>query len=99
MSNRALFEIQARANSAERDAFNERCAALAVAGQRLFAKIRPSSKYFGQGVEGELFPVAITPDGEYPVHGGSGGQYRLLDVDLFVNFDDATQPIQINFKS
>lgn len=91
--------MQARADSAERDAFKERCAALAAAGQRLFAKIRPGSKYFEQGVKGELFPVAITPDGEYPVHGGPGGQYRLLDVDLFVNFDEATQPIQITFQS
>lgn len=52
--------------------------------QNLFARIRKSSKYFGQTPPGELFEVCIVGGGEYLVQGGPGGQYRLADVDLFV---------------
>ena len=68
-------------------------------GQRLLAKIRPSSKYFEQGVEGELFPVTIAPIGLHIVQGGPGGRYQLVDVDLFAIFNDETPPIQITFES
>lgn len=65
-------------------------------GQRLLARIRPSSKYHGQGEEGALFPVCVGPAGEYCVAGGPGGQYRLQDVDLFAVFDEDRPPIQIS---
>lgn len=64
-------------------------------GQKLLARIRPGSKYYGQGQEGELFAVCIGPGGEYTVVGGPGGQYRLSDVDLFAVFDESEPPIQI----
>lgn len=58
----------------------------ANAGQQLHAKIKRSSKYYGQGQLGALFPVFIDAQnkGEYVVQGGPGGQYRLTDVNLFV---------------
>lgn len=67
-------------------------------GQKLLARIRPSSKYYGQGNEGELFAVCIGPGGEYRVLGGPGGQYRLSDVELFAVFDDKNPPTQITFS-
>lgn len=55
-------------------------------GQQLFAKIKKSSKYYGQGEKGELFPVYVVhgPALEYVVKGGEGGQYRLIDVNLYI---------------
>ena len=47
-------------------------------GQKLLARIRPTSKYYGQGTEDELFAVCIGPGSEYIVVGGPGGQYRPL---------------------
>ena len=61
-------------------------------GQKLMARIRPSSKYYGQGEEDALFAVCIGPGGEYNV---LGGQYRLSDVDLFAVFDERRPPAQI----
>lgn len=54
--------------------------------QQIYAKIKRSSKYYGQTERGELFKVHIAPQGgwEYVVKGGPGGQYRLSDVNLFV---------------
>lgn len=72
-----------------------RQAVLTEQGQRLLARIRPSSKYYGQGEEGALFAVCIGPSGEYSVLGGPGGQYRLSDVDLFAIFDESRPPTQI----
>lgn len=66
-------------------------------GQKLLARIRPSSKYYGQGEEDTLFAVCIGPGGEYNVLGGPGGQYRLSDVDLFAVFDERRPPTQITF--
>ena len=55
-------------------------------GQQLFAKIKRSSKYYGQGEKGALFEVFV--EGGHPeaylVQGGPGGQYRLADVNLFI---------------
>ncbi len=52
--------------------------------QQIFAKIKRSSKYFGQG-DGKLFKVTIDGgDWEYRVKGGPGTQYRLVDVNLYV---------------
>lgn len=55
-------------------------------GQQLYAKIKRTSKYYGQGEKGALFPVFVKagyPEG-YMVQGGPGGQYRLSDVNLYV---------------
>lgn len=68
-------------------------------GQKLLARIRPGSKYHGQGEEGALFVVCIGPGGDYSVAGGPGEKYRLSDVDLFAVFDESRPPIQITFGS
>ena len=78
-------------------AIEARQAVLTQDGQQLLARIRPTSKYYGQGDEGTLFPVCIGPAGEYCVLGGPGGQYRLSDVDLFAAFDEKKPPTQITF--
>lgn len=54
--------------------------------QQIYARIKRSSRYYGQGDRGELFDVMIKAAGgdEYVVHGGPGGRYRLRDVNLFV---------------
>jgi len=72
---------------------------LTQGGQKLLARIRPTSKYYGQGDEGGLFAVCIGTSGEYSVLGGPGGQYRLCDVDLFAVFDEAKPPTQITFAN
>lgn len=80
-------------------AIEARQAVLTNEGQKLLARIRPTSKYYGQGVEGTLFSVCIGPAGEYSVLGGPGGQYRLSDVDLFAVFDEKKPPTQITFAN
>jgi hypothetical protein len=80
-------------------AFEAKCEASLVTGQKLFARIRESSKYFGQSDAGQLFPVVVTSQKEYTVVGGPGGQYRLKDVDLFVSFEEGAAPIQITFEA
>lgn len=92
---REIDEDEARAKHA---AFEAKCHAVRAAGQRLRARIRPSSKYFGQGDEGGLFPVAVASADEYCVVGGPGGKYRLRDVDLFAVFSDDVAPIQVTFE-
>lgn len=55
-------------------------------GQQLYAKIKRSSKYYGQGKKGALFEVFVEaghPEA-YLVQGGPGGQYRLVDVNLYI---------------
>ena len=92
---REIDEDVARASHA---AFEAKCHVVRAKGQRLLARIRPSSKYFGQGDEGSLFPVAVASADEYAVVGGPGGKYRLRDVDLFAVFSDDVAPIQITFE-
>lgn len=55
-------------------------------GQQLYAKIKRSSKYYGQGEKGELFEVFVEAGNPaaYLVQGGPGGQYRLSDVNLYI---------------
>lgn len=82
-------------------AIESRQADLNTSGQRLLARVRPTSKYSGQGgsrQEGALFPVCVGPAGQYYVAGGPGGQYRLQDVDLFAVFEDSAPPVQITFE-
>lgn len=59
-------------------------------GVRLWAQIRPRSKYAGQTKPGERFRVAIGSDQfeGYVVIGGPGGRYRLEDVRLFAEAID-----------
>ena len=55
-------------------------------GQQLYAKIKRSSKYYGQGKVGDFFEVYVEA-GEptsYLVQGGPGGQYKLSDVNLYI---------------
>lgn len=58
-------------------------------GQQIYACIKKSSKYYGQGQCGALFPVFVLAKelGDYHVQGGPGGQYRLSDVNLYVVAD------------
>lgn len=79
-------------------AIESRQAELKLRGQQLLARIRPTSKYYGQGEEGAMFPVCVGPAGQYCVAGGPGGQYRLQDVDLFAVFEDSAPPVQITFE-
>lgn len=53
--------------------------------QQLYAKIKKSSKYYGQTAPGKLFEVHVEKEGgwEYVVH-GNNNDYRLVDVNLFV---------------
>lgn len=55
------------------------------ATQQIYAKIKRSSKYYGQSKLGERFEAHIQyQDGwEYVVH-GNDNDYRLSDVNLFV---------------
>ena len=62
--------------------------------QQIYAKVKKSSKYYGQNEwakqSGE-FPFPVTIDvrtcDSYRVRGGPGGQYRMEDVNLFVVAD------------
>lgn len=90
-----LRQIDMGAARAQMAAFDARCAELRGTGQKLLARIRKASKYYGQGNEGELFPVVVASKDDYGVIGGPGGQYRLADVDLFVVFADGDDPIQL----
>ncbi len=60
---------------------------------QLYAKIKPSSKYYHQNEwakkEGKFpFRVQIVPQWDaYWVQGGPGGQYWFEDVDLFIIVD------------
>ena len=75
--------LEGRAKSA---AYKAQKQALVEQGQQIYAKIKKSSKYYGQTSPGELFAVFIDASmrSEYRVQGGPGEQYRLADVNLFV---------------
>lgn len=53
-------------------------------GQQLHARIKKSSEYAHQ--TDQLFPVRVgtPPYGNYAVHGGPGGVYRLSDVEFYI---------------
>ena len=82
--------------AAEDEAHQADIARRSAAGTRLVAKIKKSSKYFGQSsvadrlagrprTDAEFFPIVVVDDGpcDYVLAGGPGGRYRLADVDLF----------------
>ena len=100
-SNNAVIETEMRTVTleeiaAEDEAHRADIARRSAAGARLVAKIKKSSKYYGQSsfadrmagrprTDAEIFPVVVVDDGpcDYVLAGGPGGQYRLADVDLF----------------
>lgn len=53
-------------------------------GQQLHARIKKNSEYAHQ--TDRLFPVRVgkPPYGNYAVHGGPGGVYRLSDLEFYV---------------
>jgi len=53
-------------------------------GQQLHAYIKRKSEYAHQSKA--LFPVRVgkAPHGDYIVHGGPGGVYRMSDVEFYV---------------
>ncbi|UKD15438.1 hypothetical protein L3V59_21050 [Burkholderia aenigmatica] len=57
--------------------------------QQIHAKIKRTSKYYGQTQPGKLFPVQISPlhRDEYVVN-GNNNFYRLRDVNLFIVGED-----------
>lgn len=61
-----------------------------------YARIRPSSKYFGQDT-GKPFPVTLNAGDNrgYIWQGGPGGQYRHSDLMLFSGGPDDLQPIPL----
>lgn len=89
-----------------RDRYREKCADMKIHGQHLYAKIKPTSKYFYQNEIAQkdpekwgCFPFKVwvggnDPLGGYLVHGGPGGQYCLSDVNLFIV--DEGREIQIS---
>lgn len=60
--------------------------------QQLYAKIKKSSKYYGQTAPGERFEVHIRHQGGYEyVVRGNNNDYRLADVNLFVVSDEGIE--------
>ncbi|AMR80228.1 hypothetical protein [Cupriavidus nantongensis] len=61
--------------------------------QQIYARIKRTSKYYGQTEKGAMFPVQLDPHkgkSEYVVHGNSN-DYRLADVQLFIVGGDGTE--------
>ncbi|WP_337881742.1 hypothetical protein [Chromobacterium haemolyticum] len=82
-----LFDMNTKEGRDAVDAYEKEREAMVTKGQQLYAKIKRSSKYYGQTKPHEVFCVYIVAEpcgGEYVVQGGPGGQYRLRDVNLFV---------------
>ena len=60
--------------------------------QQIYAKLKKTSKYFGQAEPSERFPVRLDQQGlnEYVVL-GNRKSYRLKDVNLFVLCEDGRE--------
>ena len=57
---------------------------------KVYANVRPESKYYEQQVQGKPFPVRLEPDiGGYHWVGGIGGQYRTADLHFFVEIENS----------
>jgi hypothetical protein len=56
--------------------------------QQLVARIKRSSKYWGQTPPNQWFDVRVVDDASYRVR-GNDNNYRLSDVVLGVRIDDA----------
>lgn len=86
MGDRRLLDLGTQEGRAESARYAAEKAEKVRGGQQLYAKIKRSSKYFGQGEKGALFEVFVeagNPE-SYLVQGGPGGQYRLADVNLYI---------------
>lgn len=57
--------------------------------QQLVARIKRSSKYYGQTKPGEWFDVRVVDDAMYRLR-GNGNNYRLSDVVIGILIDDRT---------
>lgn len=91
-----IFDMNTKEGRDAVAAYEKQREAMTTKGQQLYAKIKRSSKYYGQAGRNEIFPVYIVGGpgwGEYIVQGGPGGQYRLHDVNLFVIHDGFQQRI------
>jgi hypothetical protein len=58
-------------------------------GQQLVARIKRSSKYYGQTKPGEWFDVHVVKDFGYTLR-GNNNNYRCCDVAFGVRLDDGT---------
>jgi hypothetical protein len=56
---------------------------------QLVARIKRSSKYYGQTERGEWFDVRVVGDRSYPLR-GNNNNYRISDVNFGVRLDDGT---------
>jgi hypothetical protein len=63
------------------------CGEVRAAEPRLMARIKRTSKYYGQTPPGEWFDVRFVDDGGYPVL-GNHNRYRLSDVILGVRLGE-----------
>lgn len=81
-----ICDVGTTAGRAKVAAYEAEKAKKVKSGQQLYAKIKRTSKYYGQGEHGALFPVYVEARWAkgYAVQGGPGGQYRLIDVNLFI---------------
>ena len=57
--------------------------------QQLVARIKRTSKYWGQTAPNEWFDVRVVADTHYPLR-GNNNNYRLIDVVLGIRFADAS---------
>lgn len=80
------YDLNTAEGNAVVEAYETERAEKVKEGQQLWARIKRTSKYYGQGTKGELFKVRVTTlvFDDYMVLGGPGGQYRLRDVNLYV---------------
>ena len=81
-----ILDMATPEGRAECERYDAEKAEKVKSGQQLYAKIKRSSKYYGQGEKGALFEVFVEaghPEA-YLVQGGPGGQYRLADVNLYI---------------
>lgn len=86
MEHMQIFDMATPKGRAEIERYEAERAEKVTTGQQLYAKIKRSSKYYGQTGKCALFPVYVIHGGAggYVIQGGPGGQYRLEDVNLFV---------------
>lgn len=69
-----LVKIDKEVARADLVVLKAHCEVLMDTRKKLLGRIRTTSKYFGQGEEGQLFPVVAVSSEEYGVIGGPCGQ-------------------------
>jgi hypothetical protein len=62
---------------------------MTIAAQQLVARIKRSSKYYGQTDPGAWFDVRVTADTDYHLRGNKNN-YHLSDVALGMRLDSST---------